>query len=184
MIFTPTELPGAFIVDVDPRADSRGLFARTFCTQEFEDASLESHFVQCSVSFNVQRGTLRGLHYQLAPSCETKLVRCTSGSLFDVIVDLRPDSPTFLRHLAVELTARNRRALYVPKMFAHGMQTLEDNTEVFYHISEFYSAASSTGIRFDDPRLGIRWPLPVSSISDKDQEWPLLGADGSMPAPR
>jgi dTDP-4-dehydrorhamnose 3,5-epimerase len=174
MIFTKTTLDGACLVDVERREDPRGFFARTFCVREFEEHGLESKFVQCSISLNRQRGTVRGLHYQLAPACEAKLVRCTAGAVHDVIVDLRPESPTYLQHFTVELTARNRRALYVPEMFAHGFQVLEDETEVFYHISAFYAPEQSTGIRYDDPKLGIRWPLPVTAMSDKDQTWPFL----------
>jgi dTDP-4-dehydrorhamnose 3,5-epimerase len=174
MRFEPTKLSGMFIVEVEPHEDSRGIFARTFCAREFAEQGLVSTFVQSSVSFNRKRGTLRGLHYQLPPACEAKLVRCTAGSLYDVIVDLRPDSPTYLQHIGVELTARNRRAVYVPEMFAHGFQSLEDETEVFYQISAFFVPDKSTGIRHDDPKLGISWPLPVSVISEKDARWPLL----------
>jgi dTDP-4-dehydrorhamnose 3,5-epimerase len=174
MIFIPTPLSGVFIIEPEPRQDARGFFARTFCAREFEQQGLVAEFVQCSISANRSRGTLRGLHYQLAPDCETKLVRCTSGAIYDVVVDLRPDSPTRLQHLGVELTALNRRALYIPEMFAHGLQTLADETEVFYQISEFYAPDKSTGLRFDDPKLGIQWPLPVSVINDKDRSWPLL----------
>ncbi len=174
MRFQPTELSGAFIVEMESHEDSRGFFARTFCTNEFAEQGLVSTFVQCSVSFNRKRGTLRGMHYQLPPATEAKLVRCTAGSLYDVIVDLRPGSPTYLRHIGVELSARNRRALYVPEMFAHGFQSLEDETEVFYQISEFFVPDKSTGLRYDDPKLGIKWPLPVAVISEKDERWPLL----------
>jgi dTDP-4-dehydrorhamnose 3,5-epimerase len=159
---------------MESHEDSRGFFARTFCTNEFAEQGLVSTFVQCSVSFNRKRGTLRGMHYQLPPATEAKLVRCTAGSLYDVIVDLRPGSPTYLRHIGVELSARNRRALYVPEMFAHGFQSLEDETEVFYQISEFFVPDKSTGLRYDDPKLGIKWPLPVAVISEKDERWPLL----------
>jgi dTDP-4-dehydrorhamnose 3,5-epimerase len=174
MRFEPTKLSGVFIVEVEPHEDSRGSFARTFCAREFAEQGLVSTFVQSSVSFNRKRGTLRGLHYQLPPACETKLVRCTAGALYDVIVDLRPDSPTYLRHIGVELTARNRRAVYVPEMVAHGFQSLEDETEVFYQISAFFVPDKSTGLRYDDPKLGISWPLPVAVISEKDARWPLL----------
>lgn len=174
MRFEPTKLAGAFIVETERHEDSRGFFARTFCANEFAERGLVSTFVQSSVSFNRQRGTLRGMHYQLPPACEAKLVRCTAGSLYDVIVDLRPGSPTYLQHIGVELTARNRRALYVPEMFAHGFQSLEDETEVFYQISAFFVPDKSTGLRHDDPRLGINWPLPVAVISEKDARWPLL----------
>ena len=178
MRFEPTKLSGAFIVEPEPHEDSRGSFARTFCAREFSEHGLASVFVQSSISFNRKRGTLRGLHYQLPPDCEAKLVRCTAGSLYDVIVDLRPDSPTYLQYIGVELTSKNRRALYVPEMFAHGFQSLEDNTEVFYQISAFYVPEKSTGVRYDDSRLRIRWPLPVSEMSDKDRSWPLLDGSG------
>ena len=174
MRFIETNLPGVFIIEPEPNEDSRGLFARTFCAREFGSRGLTTAFVQCSVSMSRNRGTLRGLHYQLPPACEIKLVRCTAGALYDVIVDLRPDSRTYLQHTAVELTARNRRALYVPKMFAHGLQTLIDDTEVFYQISEFYAPDKAAGLRFNDPMLAIQWPIPVTAISEKDQNWPLL----------
>jgi dTDP-4-dehydrorhamnose 3,5-epimerase len=175
MRFEPTKLSGTFIVETEPHEDSRGFFARTFCAQEFTDRGLISTFVQSSISYNYKRGTLRGLHYQLPPACEVKLVRCTAGALYDVIVDLRPDSPTYLQHIGVELTARNRRAVYVPEMLAHGLQTLEDETEVFYQINAFYAPGKATGIRYNDPKLGIAWPLLVTAISERDASWPLLG---------
>lgn len=165
---------GAFLVELEKLEDSRGFFARTFCTREFAQNGLETSFVQCSVSFNRKKGTLRGMHYQKHPACEAKLVRVTAGAIYDVVVDLRPDSATYLKYIGVELSAENHCALYVPKMFAHGFQTLEDNTEVFYQISEFYSPEASTGIRYNDIKLKINWPLPVTSISDKDLNWPLL----------
>jgi dTDP-4-dehydrorhamnose 3,5-epimerase len=172
--FIETNLPGAFIIESEPSEDSRGLFARTFCAREFGSHGLVAAFVQCSVSMSHNRGTLRGLHYQLPPACEVKLVRCTAGELYDVIVDLRPDSRTYLQHCSVELTARNRRALYVPEMFAHGLQTLVDKTEVLYQISEFYAPDKAAGLRFNDPKLAIQWPIPVTTISEKDLSWPLL----------
>ena len=174
MRFEPTRLSGAFIVEPEPHEDSRGSFARTFCAREFSEQGLASVFVQSSISFNRKRGTLRGLHYQLPPACEVKLVRCTAGALYDVIVDLRPGSPTYLQHIGVELTARNRRAMYVPEMFAHGLQTLEDDTEVFYEINAFYTPDKATGIRYDDPQLLINWPLPVAAIAERDRNWSLL----------
>jgi dTDP-4-dehydrorhamnose 3,5-epimerase len=180
MLFTETELKGAFIIDLELREDSRGFFARTFCAKEFKDKGLVSHFVQCSVSLSHERGALRGLHYQLPPACEVKLVRCTAGALYDVIVDVRPGSPTYLQHISVELTAQNRRILYVPEMFAHGFQTTENSTEVFYQISEFYAPALSKGLRFDDPKLGIKWPLPVAEMSEKDRNWILLDETTSL----
>jgi dTDP-4-dehydrorhamnose 3,5-epimerase len=174
MRFTPTPLRGAFVVEPEPHVDERGLFARTFCSREFAEHGLATTFVQCSVSLNRLRGTLRGMHYQRPPACEVKLVRCTAGSIYDVIVDVRPDSPTYRQHFGVELTAANRRALYIPEMFAHGFQSLQDDSEVFYQISEFYTPDASTGLRFDDPALGIAWPLPVTVMSEKDRLWPLL----------
>jgi dTDP-4-dehydrorhamnose 3,5-epimerase len=174
MRFIATELAGAYIVEPEPHKDSRGLFARIFCAQEFREHGLVDTFVQCNTSWNARKGTLRGLHYQLPPSSEIKLVRCTAGALWDVIVDLRPGSPTYLQHVGVELTAKNRRALYIPEMFAHGFQTLEDGTEVFYQMSEFYAPKSARGLRFDDPKLAIEWPLPVTSTSDQDRNWALL----------
>jgi dTDP-4-dehydrorhamnose 3,5-epimerase len=174
MRFIVTKLEGAYIVEPEPHKDSRGLFARTFCAREFRDHGLVEVFVQCNTSWNAQKGTVRGLHYQLPPSCEAKLVRCTAGSLWDVIIDLRPGSPTYLQQFGLELSARNRLALYIPELFAHGFQTLEDATEVFYQMSEFYVPEMANGLRYDDPKLGIRWPLPTTSISEKDQSWMLL----------
>ena len=174
MRFLTTHLEGAIIVEPEAIEDSRGFFARTFCAGEFAGQGMASSFVQCSVSLNRKKGTVRGLHFQRPPASEAKLVRVTAGALLDVIVDLRPDSPTYLKHIGVELSAQNHRALYVPKMFAHGFQTLEDDTEVFYQISEFYSPDASTGMRYNDPKLKIQWPLPVTTLSDKDANWPLL----------
>ena len=174
MRFITTKLKGAYLVEPESHKDSRGLFARTFCAHEFREQGLVSAFVQCNTSWNAQRGTIRGLHFQLPPSGEVKLVRCTAGSLWDVIVDLRPDSPTYLQHFAVELSARNRLALYIPEMFAHGFQTLEDATEVFYQMSEFYTPKLAQGIRYDDPKIGVPWRLPVTAISDQDLSWTLL----------
>lgn len=174
MRFTELSLKGAYLIDLHPHEDSRGLFARTFCAQEFHDHGLVETFVQCNTSWNARKGTVRGMHHQVLPSCETKLVRCTAGSLWDVIVDLRPESPGYLQHVGVELSASNRRALYIPAMFAHGFQTLEDRTEVFYQMSDYYSPDLATGLRYDDPKLGIRWPLPVSVVSEKDQALALL----------
>jgi|SRR5580693_1549934 dTDP-4-dehydrorhamnose 3,5-epimerase len=174
MRFIATNLEGACIVEPQLHEDSRGLFARTYCAHEFAEQGLVDHFVQCNTSWNARKGTVRGLHYQLPPSSEVKLVRCTAGALVDVIVDLRRDSPTYLQQIAVELTAGNRLALYIPGMFAHGFQTLEDGTEVFYQMSEFYAPKLSRGIRYNDPKLGVKWPLPVASISDQDLNWDLL----------
>jgi dTDP-4-dehydrorhamnose 3,5-epimerase len=174
MRFTPTKLAGAYIIEPQPHADSRGLFARTFCANEFGAQGLVDVFVQCNTSWNVSKGTLRGLHFQLSPSSEVKLVRCTAGALWDVIVDLRPQSATYLQYVAVELSAGNRSAIYIPEMFAHGFQTLEEGTEVFYQMSQFYAPQLARGIRYDDPKIGIKWPLPVTSISDLDLNWALL----------
>ncbi len=174
MRFSPTRLQGAFLVEPEPHEDSRGFFARTFCAREFGEHSLVNSFVQCSTSLNLKKGTLRGLHYQIPPAAEAKLVRCTAGAIWDVIVDLRSNSPTRGQYLGVELTARNRRSLYIPALFAHGFQSLEDNAEVFYQISEFYVPDTARGIRFNDPNLAIPWPLPVAAISEKDANWPGL----------
>jgi dTDP-4-dehydrorhamnose 3,5-epimerase len=174
MRFIATKLEGACLVEPQRHEDSRGLFARTFCAREFREQGLLDSFVQCNTSWNVRKGTVRGLHYQLPPSSEVKLVRCTAGALLDVIVDLRPDSQTYLQQVVVELTAENRLALYIPGMFAHGFQTLEDGTEVFYQMSEFYAPKLSRGIRYDDPKLGVKWPLPVTSISEQDLNWKFL----------
>ena len=172
--FTELPLRGAFAIELQPHYDSRGLFARTFCAREFREQGLVESFVQCSTSWNARVGTVRGLHYQLPPSCEVKLVRCTAGALWDVIVDMRPGSPTYLDHYGIELTARNRFALYIPEMFAHGYQTLEDATEIFYQMNEFYAPELATGLRYDDPKLGIKWPLPVTLVSEKDCSQSLL----------
>ncbi|HEY0789639.1 MAG TPA: dTDP-4-dehydrorhamnose 3,5-epimerase [Chthoniobacterales bacterium] len=174
MEFVPTGLPGAFVLEPQPMADERGLFARTFCAREFAEHGLTSKLVQCSVSYNRQKGTLRGLHYQRSPQEEAKLVRCTAGAVYDVIVDLRPGSATYLQHFGVELSASSRRSLFVPEMFAHGFQTLEDDTEVFYQMSQFHAPDHAAGLRYNDPALGIDWPLPVSVMSDKDRTWPLV----------
>lgn len=171
MIFTTTRLNGAMLVDLEPREDERGFFARSCCTDEFERHGLCSRFVQCNISFSRKRGTLRGMHYQLEPHAEVKLVRCTAGAIYDVVVDLRPDSPTFAQHIGVTLTATNRRALYVPKGFAHGFQTLADNSEVFYQVSAAYHPASERGVRWNDEAFGIQWPETVTQISAKDSHY-------------
>ena len=174
MIFLETPLPGAYVIEVEKYEDERGFFARSWCAREFAAKGLDSHLVQCNVSFNKRKGTLRGLHYQIHPHAEVKLVRCTKGSLFDVIVDLRKDSPTFLKWVAIELTAANHRMLYIPKLFAHGFQTLEDDTEIFYQMSEFYEPAASKGLRWNDPKLGINWPDAGRTMSQNDQAYPNL----------
>jgi len=174
MIFTETALAGAYIVDLERREDDRGFFARMFCQNEFRDHGLEPVIAQANVAFNRRRGTLRGMHFQFPPAAETKYVRCTRGAILDIIVDLRPESPTYLEHVAVELTEENRLALYVPERFAHGYQVLADETETSYQVGEFYTPEAEGGLRHDDPRLGLSWPLPVSAISDKDRAWALL----------
>ena len=174
MIFTETALKSAYIIDIEQKEDSRGFFARTFCAQEFVDRGLEITNAQCSIAYNYNKGTLRGMHYQVAPATEAKLVRCTQGAIYDVIVDMRPDSSTYLSHVGVELTADNRRALYVPEMFAHGYQTLTDGAEVIYQMNKLYTPGYERGLHYDDPILGIEWPLPVSEIAEKDLKWPFL----------
>jgi dTDP-4-dehydrorhamnose 3,5-epimerase len=176
MRFTPTRLSGAFILDPERREDARGHFARTFCRREFEAHGLKPDIAQANIAWNARKGTLRGMHYQVAPAAETKLVRCTRGALWDVIVDLRPGSRTFLEHVGVELSAENGRQLFVPELFAHGYITLADDTEAAYQVGEFYAPDAERGIRYDDPALGISWPLPVEVISDKDAAWPAFVA--------
>jgi dTDP-4-dehydrorhamnose 3,5-epimerase len=172
MKFTETKLRGAFIITPDLIEDERGFFTRAFCRREFEEHGLNSNLVQCNISFNKTKGTLRGMHYQIAPSAEAKLVRCTAGAICDVIVDLRDGSPTFRQWFAAELSEANHQILYVPEGFAHGYQTLEPLSEVFYQVSAFYNPASELGVRWNDPAFGIEWPLPVSSISKKDESHP------------
>lgn len=174
MIFTTTKLPGAAIIDLERREDERGFFARTFCRQEFAAHGLEPLVEQCNVSYNHATGTLRGMHYQLAPALEAKLIRCVRGAIVDIIVDVRPESPTYLQHISVELNADNCRILYVPPLFAHGYQTVTDGTEVTYQVSETYTPSAEAGLRYDDPALGLTWPLSVTVISPKDRSWPLL----------
>jgi dTDP-4-dehydrorhamnose 3,5-epimerase len=174
MIFQETKLKGAFVIEPERIEDERGFFARTFCEKEFAAHGLVTRFVQCNISFNASRGTLRGMHYQTAPHEEVKLVRCTLGALFDVIVDIRRDSPTFGHWTSVELTSDNRKALYIPKGFAHGFQTLADNTEVFYQMSEFYHPESARGFRWDDDNIHIQWPMQPLSISSSDTSRPSI----------
>jgi dTDP-4-dehydrorhamnose 3,5-epimerase len=170
----PTEIDGVHVVELEPFADARGLFARTFCADEFAAAGLEPAVAQCSIAHNHEAGTVRGMHWRGDPVRETKLVRVTRGALLDVVVDTREGSPTYLRHVAVELTADNRRALFIGPGLAHGYQTLVDATEAFYQMNIPFSPGHDRGLRHDDPALGIPWPLPVSQISVKDREWPLL----------
>jgi dTDP-4-dehydrorhamnose 3,5-epimerase len=172
MIFTETRLRGAYIIELERLDDERGFFARSFSQDDFVRLGMNPHIVQCNVSFNRKKGTLRGMHLQSAPYEEAKLVRCTMGAIYDVILDLRATSATFRQWFAVELSAENRRMLYIPEGLAHGLQTLEDHTEVFYQMSEAYHPECSRGMRWDDPAFGIEWPLPVSVISYKDKTYP------------
>lgn len=174
MIIHPTAVEGVAIIDLEPHEDDRGFFARTFDRAEFLEAGLDPGVEQCNLSFNHKAGTLRGMHFQVSPHPETKLVRCVRGAIVDIIVDMRPGSPTRLQHVQVELTAENRRALFVPAYFAHGFQTLEDRTEVLYQVSGAYTPVAERGLRYDDPDLGLSWPVPPSVVSEKDQSWPLL----------
>jgi len=173
MIFDESRLKGAFVIHLEPKEDERGFFARAWSQSEFESHGLNARIVQANLSYNKRRGTLRGLHCQAPPYEEAKLVRCFRGAIYDVIVDLRSGSPTFLEWIGVRLTAENRRMLYVPEGFAHGFQTLEDDTEVFYHVTQLYTPDAERGIRWDDPALGIQWPEVESrTISAKDRSWP------------
>lgn len=174
MQFRPLSIPGAMVVEVERREDSRGFFARSFCWDEFAAQGLAPDFVQCNLSWNARRGTLRGMHYQRAPSREGKLVRCTAGAIWDVVLDLRPDSPTYLRWEAAELTASNRRALYIPPGLAHGFQTLADDTEVFYQMTDMYAPELADGVRWNDPAFGIDWPVADPILSERDAAYPLL----------
>jgi dTDP-4-dehydrorhamnose 3,5-epimerase len=174
MIFTETTLKGAFILDLERREDQRGFFARAFCQKEFEQHGLKPVIAQANLAFNRLKGTLRGMHFQFPPAAETKLVRCTRGAILDIIVDLRPESPTYLLHTEVELNEDNHRALYVPERFAHGYQVLRDTTETSYQVGEFYTPSADSGLMYNDPRLGLKWPLPVAVISEKDQKFALL----------
>jgi dTDP-4-dehydrorhamnose 3,5-epimerase len=176
VIFIETKLKGAFLIEPEIIADQRGFFARTWCRQEFAAHQLDAELVQCNISFNAKKSTLRGMHYQVKPHAETKLVRCTKGSLYDVIIDLRPSSATFKQWIGVELTAGNHRMLYIPKGFAHGFLTLEDDTEVFYQMSEFYAPEYARGVRWNDPTFQIQWPGEVKVISDRDNTYPDFGA--------
>ena len=174
MQFTETKFKGAFIIDLERREDSRGFFARAFCQKEFAAHGLEPTIAQANVAYNIKKGTLRGMHFQFPPAAETKLVRCTRGAILDIIVDLRPESPTYLQNIQVELNEENGRALYVPERFAHGYQALRDNTETSYQVGEFYTPECESGLMHNDPQLGLHWPLPISVISEKDQKFKLL----------
>ncbi len=177
MKFIETDIPGCTIVEIDPHEDERGFFARTWCRQEFGEAGLPSRNVQCSISRNRGRGTMRGLHFQLPPSGEGKLVRCTRGALFDVIVDIRSTSPRFLEHLSVELTADNCRAIYIPPGCAHGFQTLEGDTDVFYQMTDVFAPDLGAGLRWDDPELAIDWPIGKPIMNERDRTYPDLDRD-------
>jgi len=177
MKIASTDIDGIFIIDLEPITDERGFFSRVFCREQFTDRGLEGDMVQGNLSFNKTAGTVRGLHFQLAPAEEVKLVRCTRGAIVDVAVDMRPHSPTRMQHVMLELSAENRKALYIPRQCAHGFQTLSDDAEVSYLVSEYYTPHSEGGLRYDDPVLDIAWPLPVSSVSKKDSLWPLIQAD-------
>lgn len=172
MIFKETHLNGAFLIEPERQEDERGFFARTWCRREFEAHGLSPRLVQCSISFNRHRGTLRGLHYQAAPCEEDKLVRCTRGAIYDAIIDLRPGSVTYARYIGTILSSENRNMLYVPKGFAHGFLTLEDESEIFYQMSEFYAPDRSRGIRWNDPAFVIEWPADVRVISERDRSYP------------
>ena len=172
MLFSETGLAGAFIVDLERREDERGFFAREFCQEEFKAHGLKPVVVQANLAFNAKAGTLRGMHFQYPPAAESKLVRCVRGAILDIIVDLRPESPTYLQHITVELNEDNWRALYVPERFAHGYQALRDNTVTSYHVGEVYTPSAEGGLLHDDPALGLEWPMPVSVISEKDRAFP------------
>jgi dTDP-4-dehydrorhamnose 3,5-epimerase len=172
MTFHETRVSGVFEIHLEPKLDDRGFFARTWCQHEFQAHGLNPQLVQCSISFNVRKGTLRGMHYQVPPNAEAKLVRCTRGAIYDVVVDLRPQSPTFRNWVAVILTAENRHTIYVPEGCAHGFLTIEDKTEVFYQMSEFYNAESAQGVRWDDPAFQIDWPGKIEVISKRDRSYP------------
>jgi dTDP-4-dehydrorhamnose 3,5-epimerase len=174
VIFTETGLPGAFTIDLERREDDRGYFARAFCQGEFADHGLKPVIAQANVAYNPVAGTLRGMHFQFPPAAETKVVRCTRGAILDIIVDLRPESPSYLENVAVHLDEENGRSLYVPERFAHGYQTLVDNTETSYFVGEFYAPDAEGGLAPDDPRLALSWPLPVTTISEKDARWARL----------
>jgi len=171
VIFKPTNFRGAYVIEPERRADFRGYLARTYCEKEFAALGLETHIAQCSVSFNQRKGTLRGIHYQVAPFEEVKVVRCIRGAIYDVIIDLRPSSSTFKKHFAVELDERNGNALYVPAGFAHGFQTLAENSEVFYQMSQYYSESHARGVRWNDPAFAIPWPEDARTILERDENY-------------
>ena len=172
MIFHEMKLQGAFLIELERREDERGFFARAFCQTEFAEKGLKPVIAQANIASNLREGTLRGMHFQYPPAAETKLVRCTRGAILDIIVDLRPESPTYLQHIAVQLDEDNMLALYVPERFAHGYQTLRDRTDTSYQVGEFYTPSAEGGLMYDDPALGLEWPLPISVISPKDRAFP------------
>jgi len=172
MIFTGTEIQGVYVVEPEPHMDERGFFARSFCKEEFREKGLETEIVQCNISYNRKKGTIRGMHYQVPPFEEAKIVSCVRGSIYDVVVDLRRDSPTYCRWFATELTERNFKMAYIPKGCAHGFQTLEDDCMVYYQMTEFFHPECARGVRWDDPTIGILWPHPATIISEKDRKYP------------
>lgn len=174
MKFEPLEIEGAYVLDLEPRIDERGFFARSFCEREFAEHGLRPVVAQANVAYNARVGTLRGMHYRVPAAGETKVVRCVAGAIYDVLIDLRLESPTYLRHVGVELSARNRRALYVPTLVAHGYATLVDDVEVTYLMGAPYAPGSERGVRYDDPAFGIKWPVPIATVSAKDRTWPLF----------
>ncbi len=174
MIFTQTPLTGSYVIDLEPKSDERGWFARYYCKEEFEKIGHTKEWVQMNHSFTNKKGSIRGMHFQVAPYREIKMLRCIAGSVYDVIIDLRQDSPTFLHWTGVELSAANKKMLYIPEGFAHGFQCLEDNCELIYHHSEFYQPGAESGIRYNDPLINIKWPLPLTVISQRDEQHPLL----------
>jgi dTDP-4-dehydrorhamnose 3,5-epimerase len=174
MIFRETKLAGAYVVELEKKPDNRGFFSRAFCAREFAEHGLKPQVVQANLSYNHTKGTIRGMHYQLPPATEPKFIRCIRGAIWDVIIDMRPDSPTYLEHFAIELSADNRNALYVPDMFAHGNQALCDGAELLYLVGEYYTPGYERGVRYNDPAIGIEWPIPATIVSDKDASWPLL----------
>jgi dTDP-4-dehydrorhamnose 3,5-epimerase len=182
MIFIETSLKGAFIVELERREDPRGFFARAWCEEEASALGLNVHIAQCNISFNHRKGALRGMHFQVPPHTEARLIRCTMGSIHDVIIDLRPDSPTFRQHWTTVLSGENRRAIYLAEGFAHGFQSLADGTEVFYQMSAAYAPGANVGVRWNDPAFGIRWPLPVTDMSDRDRGFPDFQPPGPFDA--
>jgi dTDP-4-dehydrorhamnose 3,5-epimerase len=177
MIFSETKLPGAFIVELEKKPDDRGFFSRAFCAREFAEHGVKWQVAQANLSHNHTKGTIRGMHYQVPPATEPKFIRCIRGAVWDVIIDMRPESPTYLDHFGIELSADNYTALYVPDMFAHGNQALTDGAELLYLVGEYYTPGYERGVRYDDPAIGIDWPIPVTIISEKDATWPLLNLD-------